>query len=71
MSDRLLAGRYLLGPQLGEGAVGVVYAAEDQVAGAAVALKRALSPGQRLRREEVALQRAALPGVVRLLDDGV
>lgn len=72
---RLLAGRYRLIEQLGKGAHGEVWAAEDTVVKAQVAVKWLLAPRNgglaRLRREITALRMLRVPGVVRLLDDGV
>jgi hypothetical protein len=70
-----LAGRYRLGDTLGVGATGVVYAAEDLRTGNQVAVKvLAHAPelrGTRLGREIRVLHTLRIPGVVRLLDEGL
>lgn len=72
--SRTLASRYRLGTRIGEGATGQVYAAEDMLEGADVAVKliRPEAPDQsaRIHREVMALRHLRLPGVVRLVDDG-
>jgi hypothetical protein len=70
----LVARRYLLVERLGAGGHGEVWTAEDRVLGEQVAVKR-MRPGgaaepARVRREIAALRLLALPGVVRLLDEG-
>ncbi|PKN53922.1 MAG: hypothetical protein CVU56_29260, partial [Deltaproteobacteria bacterium HGW-Deltaproteobacteria-14] len=69
-----VAGRYVLGRELGAGGYGTVYEATDTLTGARVALKRfhATDPSEaiRVRREIAALRLLRHVGVVRLLDDG-
>lgn len=68
-----VARRYRLGERLGAGSFGVVHRATDRVTGETVAVKL-LKPGTgaaRVRREVVALRGLRLPGVVRLLDEGM
>jgi len=71
----LLVGRYVVGELIGRGGSGQVHLAEDRLTGGSVAVKfvRAMSAGdqRQLRRELTALRLLDLPGVVRLLDDGV
>ncbi|MGQ0613726.1 MAG: protein kinase domain-containing protein [Planctomycetaceae bacterium] len=66
--------RYQLEEQIGAGASGAVYDATDLLTGEHVAVKLFLrtrhDPGW-MRREVSALRLLDLPGVVRLLDDGV
>jgi serine/threonine protein kinase len=73
-SAEILAGRYRLGPLLGQGGMSDVYEAEDARTGTAVAVKvvRSGDPdlGQRLAQEARALERLRHPGLVRLLDTG-
>lgn len=71
----LLVGRYVVGELIGRGGSGQVHLARDRLTGGSVAVKfvRAMSEGdqRQLRRELTALRLLDLPGVVRLLDDGV
>ena len=70
----VLAGRYRLGSQLGAGGFGNVWQAEDLLHGEQVAIKMFQSESfdpARVRREIAALRLLRLPGVVRLLDEGV
>lgn len=70
-----MAGRYVLGTPLGAGGCGDVFRATDQMTGQPVALKvlrrDAAVAWPRVQREVLALRLLRLPGVVRLLDDGV
>jgi serine/threonine-protein kinase len=71
----LIAGRYRPVSTIGAGAHGEVWRATDAVTGSDVALKlldahRSLDPA-RSRREIAMLRLVRVPGVVRLLDDGV
>ncbi|AUX48857.1 uncharacterized protein SOCE26_104000 [Sorangium cellulosum] len=71
---RVLAGRYRLRELLGQGAHGEVWGADDPVLGEQVAIKLLLRAGAesaRVRREIAALRMLRLPGVVRLLDEGM
>ncbi|WP_437675875.1 protein kinase domain-containing protein [Sorangium sp. So ce131] len=71
---RVLAGRYHLRELLGRGAHGEVWGADDPVLGEQVAIKLLLRAGAesaRVRREIAALRMLRLPGVVRLLDEGM
>ena len=71
----LLVGRYALVDLLGAGGGGEVYEARDLLAERIVAIKlvpaNAPSEVARARRELAALRWLALPGVIRILDDGV
>jgi hypothetical protein len=74
-SGRVIAGRYRLVGRLGKGGHGEVWEADDALTGGGVALKL-LGVGvgvqaARVRREVSALRLLRLPGVVRLLDEGV
>lgn len=74
MSTDLLAGRYAIIEALGQGASGAVYRARDAFTGGQVALKLARggsTPAWAARREIAALRAVDLPGVVRILDDGI
>ena len=72
---RMLASRYRLGPQLGVGGYGVVFAAEDQLTGDRVAIK-VLTPGAttnaemitRFHREAIAASRIRHPHIVEVAD---
>lgn len=70
-----IADRYVLLHSLGRGGHGEVWEAHDQLAGARVAVKlfdsdAAIEPA-RIRREIAALRLLRLPGVVRMLDEGI
>ncbi|HZD68490.1 MAG TPA: serine/threonine-protein kinase [Actinomycetes bacterium] len=76
---RRIAGRYELGPQLGEGGVGVVWRAEDTLLGRPVAIKEVELPPAvreeqrsalraRVIREARAAARLSHPGAVTLFD---
>lgn len=66
-----IAGRYVLGDVLGRGHSGEVFAAVDRFGERPVAVKL-FYPGRHLpTREVLALRGLRVPGVVRLLDDGV
>src|SRR5271165_3524154 len=47
MSERVIASRYILNEPLGQGAMGIVFRAEDRLTGDLVALKQVLPPGAR------------------------
>src|SRR5215207_6597061 len=71
----ILANRYLLGEQLGQGGMGAVYAATDLRTGGRVAVKLlhpALAPTpeavERLRREAQIAASLSSPRVVRVID---
>ena len=70
----LLAGRYRVGRLLGRGGTGQVHEAVDVTTDERVAIKfvaqRSRSARRQLRQELTALRLLALPGVVRLHDDG-
>ncbi len=67
-----IADRYDLAYNLGVGAHGVVWEAHDRLSGETVAIKLfAAQLEARIRREIVVLRLLRLPGVVRLLDEGV
>ena len=75
LPQQIIAGRYRLRQPLGSGGHGAVWEAEDQLSGDVVALKL-LNAGfsdhpARVRREISALRLLRLPGVVRLLDEGL
>jgi serine/threonine-protein kinase len=67
-----LPSRYALGPKLGHGGFGTVFAARDKLVGRDVAIKvlSAHRASAILERETSALRLLDLPGVVRLLDSG-
>src|SRR4051812_5275461 len=73
MNDTV-ARRYLLRAALGHGAHGEVWEADDLLTGTTVAVKllraEAVEPA-RLRREVSALRLFDVPGIVRLLDEGL
>lgn len=77
ISDKapILGGRYRLQQLLGRGGQSEVFAADDLLTGAQVAIKllhRGLgADAARVCREALALRMLRLPGVVRLLDEGV
>ncbi|HZF48303.1 MAG TPA: serine/threonine-protein kinase, partial [Polyangiaceae bacterium] len=75
LEGRVIAGRYELRALLGRGAHGEVWEALDSLARESVAVKllrpRAGAQAARVRREVAALRLLRLPGVVRLLDEGV
>ena len=72
----VVAGRYVVGPFLGKGGMGAVYAAEDRELGERVALKTMLPAMmgerslQRFRREIQYARRVAHPNVCRIHDLG-
>ena len=72
---RIIAGRYRLVERLGVGAHGEVWTADDRVLREPVALKwMGYATGRfqaRIRQEITTLRMLRMPGVVRLLDDGV
>lgn len=67
------SGRYELGRRIGHGSFGEVYVGRDHTLGRQVAIKvirlRDDVDEELYRREAVALRSAAVPGLVRLLDD--
>jgi eukaryotic-like serine/threonine-protein kinase len=65
-------GRYLVTGRLGEGAMGAVFAARDEVLGRDVAIKTIHAPGgrERFRNEARAVAQLAHPNVVRMFDVG-
>ena len=65
-------GRYVVERRIGQGGMGVVYAARDPELGRGVAIKllRAGAPAARLRREAQALARLSHPNVVAVHDVG-
>ncbi|WP_437627889.1 protein kinase domain-containing protein [Sorangium sp. So ce1151] len=75
LPGRTFAGRYRLVERLGEGSHGEVWTADDLLLGQPVALKwMRYAAGQalaRIRREITTLRMLRVPGVVRLLDDGI
>jgi predicted Ser/Thr protein kinase len=66
-------GRFVIARELGRGAMGVVYAADDPELGRPIAIKvlHDANAGDRLRREARALARLDHPNVVRVYDAGV
>lgn len=70
----LLAGRYRVGGLLGRGGTGQVHEAVDTTSDEVVAIKfvslRSKGARRQLRQELTSLRLLALPGVVRLHDDG-
>ncbi|MDI1448377.1 serine/threonine-protein kinase [Polyangium sp. 6x1] len=74
-AGKLLADRYVLMAQLGSGGQGAVWEAEDTRTGERVAVKvlRSVSAtcAARAQREIAALRLLRLPGVVRLVDEGL
>jgi len=75
MSEQMIAGRYRLESHVGRGAHGDVWRATDVATRSAVAVKLLLAERTadtaRARREVGVLRLLRLPGVVRLLDDGM
>ncbi|XXX78722.1 serine/threonine-protein kinase [Sorangium sp. So ce134] len=75
LTGRVFADRYRLVERLGAGSHGEVWTADDLLLGQPVALKwmrHATGPIlSRIRREITTLRMLRVPGVVRLLDDGV
>jgi eukaryotic-like serine/threonine-protein kinase len=72
-ADRLVLGRYRLGPRLGSGGFGLVHAAFDLRLEREVAVKvlpRDGSAPERARREALAAARLEHPGIVALYDAG-
>ncbi len=64
--------RYVIEKRIGQGGMGVVYAARDPELGRGIAIKmlRAGAPAERLRREAQALARLSHPNVVAVHDVG-
>jgi hypothetical protein len=70
----LVLGRYRLGPRLGSGGFGTVFAARDERLDRAVAVKAVPAPGpvpERAQREALAAARLDHPGIVAVYDAGV
>ncbi|MEO6572917.1 MAG: serine/threonine-protein kinase, partial [Polyangiaceae bacterium] len=74
MSDPLVAGRFELGPSIGAGGMGAVYAAVDRMTGEKVAVKvlrgQSASDRERFAREARVLSELRHPGVVRYIAHG-
>lgn len=74
LRGHVIAGRYALGDQLGQGGTATVYEAEDRVSGDTVAVKvgepRLGAPVDLIRHEALALRLLRLPGVVEMRDSG-
>jgi len=73
IAAELVLGRYRLGPRLGSGGFGTVYAATDERLQRAVAVKvipGSPTDGERGRREALAAGRLDHPGVVAVFDAG-
>lgn len=72
-ADDFVAGRYRLGDEVGAGAHGMVREAVDELTGRPIVVKLLPShvSSRALRREVAALRGASLPGVARILDDGI
>ena len=77
MSRQLLAGRYELGPKIGEGAIATVFRATDLSLGREVAIK-VIKPElcadpeavERFRREAQQAARLTHPNIVQIYDTG-
>jgi hypothetical protein len=70
----LVLGRYRLGPRLGSGGFGTVFAARDERLDRAVAVKAVPAAGpvpERAQREALAAARLDHPGIVAVYDAGV
>ncbi|MDP9036611.1 MAG: protein kinase, partial [Myxococcota bacterium] len=73
---QLLAGRFVVEREVGRGGIGIVYRAQDQMSGQAVALKIIAVPGvdageeARFRREGRVLAGLQHPGIVRVVAFG-